>query len=537
MAGEGDKMKRKFNITGACNPQRHYMVRLEERLKRIKEEYIDEGSYFVINRGRQYGKTTTLWALEGYLKKNYIVLALDFQEVGTEDFADAPSFVRAFARMVAEAFGMAETDDEKESLGLLMNLVNNPGEGSLKELFVGLSKMCKTASMPVVLMIDEVDSASNNQVFLDFLALLRGYYLAREKKPIFHSVILAGVYDIKNLKLKLRSEDEHKYNSPWNIAAKFDIDMSFSVEEIASMLKEYEEDKQTQMNIKQVAECIHAYTSGYPYLVSAICKLLDEDLQGRDCFGNVAEVWSEKGVVEAVKLILLEQSPLFGSMFRQLEEYPEIKQMLRSILFLGKRISYNPDTTAINLASMFGYIVNAKGSVQVANRIFEMRLYNLFLSEEELSNAIYDKAQSNVSQFICGGKLDMDMVLKKFVEYFHDIYNENDDKFVESYGRKFFLLYLKPIINGTGNYYVEAQTRDARRTDVIVDYAGERFIIELKIWHGNEYNERGEKQLLDYLAYYHKDKGYMISFNFNKNKKTGVKEIHIGDKTIVEAMV
>lgn len=58
------------------------------------------------------------------------------------------------------------------------------------------------------------------------------------------------------------------------------------------------------------------------------------------------------------------------------------------------------------------------------------------------------------------------------------------------------LLYLKPIINGTGNYYLESQTRDERRTDVIVDYLGEQFIVELKIWHGIEYNERGEKQLL-----------------------------------------
>jgi len=49
-------------------------------------------------------------------------------------------------------------------------------------------------------LIDEVDSASNNQVFLDFLALLRECYLDRENRPIFRSVILAGVYDIKNLK-------------------------------------------------------------------------------------------------------------------------------------------------------------------------------------------------------------------------------------------------------------------------------------------------------------------------------------------------
>lgn len=98
-------------------------------------------------------------------------------------------------------------------------------------------------------------------------------------------------------------------------------------------------------------------------------------------------------------------------------------------------------------------------------------------------------------------------------------------------------MYLKPIINGVGNYYIEAQTRDARHTDVIVDYCGEQFIVELKIWHGNEYNERGEQQLTDYLEYYHSDKGYMLSFNFNKNRKIGIDEIRIGNKTIVEAVV
>ena len=96
---------------------------------------------------------------------------------------------------------------------------------------------------------------------------------------------------------------------------------------------------------------------------------------------------------------------------------------------------------------------------------------------------------------------------------------------------------LKPIINGTGNYYIESQTRDARRTDVIVDYLGERFVVELKIWHGREYNERGQKQLLDYLDYFRLDMGYMLSFNFNKKKTVGVQKIQIEDKTVVEAVV
>ena len=45
------------------------MVRLDDRLEKIREDYVEGGSYFVINRGRQYGKTTTLAALEEALKR------------------------------------------------------------------------------------------------------------------------------------------------------------------------------------------------------------------------------------------------------------------------------------------------------------------------------------------------------------------------------------------------------------------------------------------------------------------------------------
>lgn len=42
------------------------------------------------------------------------------------------------------------------------------------------------------------------------------------------------------MKLKLRDEEEHKYNSPWNIAVPFDMDMSIATEGIVAMLEEYE---------------------------------------------------------------------------------------------------------------------------------------------------------------------------------------------------------------------------------------------------------------------------------------------------------
>lgn len=133
--------------------------------------------------------------------------------------------------------------------------------------------------------------------------------------------------------------------------------------------------------------------------------------------------------------------------------------------------------------------------------------------------------------------MNMALVLEKFVSHFDDLYGDQGQTFYEEDGRRYFLLYLRPIINGSGNYYIEAQTRNRERTDVIIDYGGEQIVVELKVWRGNAYHERGEEQLLDYLEYYHLDRGYMLSFNFNQHKKIGVKEILLDDRVLVEAVV
>ena len=391
--------------------------------------------------------------------------------------------------------------------------------------------------LPVVLMIDEVDSATNNQVFLDFLAQLRDGYISRETDdiPAFQSVILAGVTDIKHLRSKIRPEEAHKVNSPWNIAADFNIDMSLSEDGIKGMLDEYEADHQTGMDTAAIAKSIRAYTNGYPFLVSRICQLIDEDVSKTM---NPAEAWTGRGIDEAVKLLLAENNTLFQSLTRNLNNYPELKASIRSILMEGTKLTWNPDQEDIVQMQMYGLIRNDSNTVRIANRIFETRLYNLFLSDEELKNNVFAReGELAKNQFITDGKLNMRLILERFIVTYTQIYGPLEDRFKEKDGREQFLLYLKPIINGTGNYYIEAQTRDQTRTDVIVDYLGQQYIIELKIWRGPRYNADGEKQIKEYLDYWNLNTGYMLSFNFNRNKEQGVKRVRIGDKVLFEGTV
>ena len=237
-------MNRYFNITGPCNPKEHYMVNLDSRLAQIKK-MVDARQYFAINKGRQYGKTTMLDALQEYLKQQYSVIFLDFQsQMSTAMFENEAIFANAFADAFIEAAMFSNQD-------ALMNISKSQLDGitNLVDLFRKLSFICKLNDKKIILMIDEVDSAANNQVFLDFLAQLRGYYLQRNKRPTFQSVILAGVHDIRNLRQKIRPDAEHKHNSPWNIASSFDVDMSFSVSDIVGMLEDYESDHHTGMDI------------------------------------------------------------------------------------------------------------------------------------------------------------------------------------------------------------------------------------------------------------------------------------------------
>ncbi len=529
-------MAKIFNVSGACEPGRHYMVALKPRLKEIRA-MIDAGEYFTMNKARQYGKTTILRALTDFLKRDYIVVSMDFQRIGASKFKTENIFSATFARDFIKKAEAGKQLPAEVLIPLKKMLEEQENRIELYELFSCLTEICAKAGKPVVLIIDEVDSASNNQVFLDFLAQLRACYLDRDTTPTFWSVILAGVYDIRNIRQKIRSDAEHKMNSPWNIAAKFQVDMSFSAQEIAGMLKEYEADYHTGMDIEKISQMIYAYTSGYPYLVSCLCKNMDEEVAGTEKFPDKSCAWTQAGFIEAVKLLINDNNTLFQSLTGKLADYPELKNVVYELLFTGRPIPYVPQNQYIDIAAMFGFIKNDKGTAVIANRIFESVLYNLFISEEFAASRMYDAGVQEKNQFIVGGHLDVKRVLEKFVETFDYLYGDADETFLEDAGRRYFMLFLKPIINGVGNSYVEPETRNHERMDIVIDYRGEQSIIEMKVWRGNAYNERGEEQLSGYLDYFHLKKGYMLSFNFNKKKEIGVKEIALGDKVLIEAVV
>ena len=517
-----------FNTAGTCRPNEHYMVDITERLEIIRG-MVAQGDYFCINRGRQYGKTTTLIALQNTLEKlGYAVFCLSFEGMAEDSFLSLNTVLYKLVQKINDCILWDEVKNISDTSKALLNELEKNADASIDDVVFSrtISKVCKTDK--VVLLIDEVDQASNSVSFIQFLGLLRDMYLKRETRPTFQSVILAGVYDIKNLKLKIRTEDEHQYNSPWNIAVPFDVDMSLSAKGIADMLAEYKADHNLAFDEVFIAQMIRDYTAGYPFLVSRICQIIDARQY----------TWDKEGVLKATHDLLVERNTLFDDMVKKLDQYPELKELLRNILFEGKTRTFHTDEKYLQIGLMFNFLANNNGTVAIACRLMETRLYNLFIGENETSK-IFSLGQMDKNQFVHDGFIDMRLLMERFCVHFNEIYRpEHDDQFVEDNGRKIFLTYLRPIINGIGNYYCEAQTRDLTRTDIIIDYLGQQYIIELKIWRGQSYNERGEKQLSEYLEHYNLKTGYLVSFCFNKNKQSGLlPPVELNGRTLIEAIV
>ena len=102
--------------------------------------------------------------------------------------------------------------------------------------------------------------------------------------------------------------------------------MSFNVHDIAGMLTEYENDHHTGMDIPKLSQLIYDYTSGYPVLVSMICKCMDKS-------GS----WDDPSFENAVKYLVKEKNPLIESLINKLEDDQQLCNLLYRLLFQGER--------------------------------------------------------------------------------------------------------------------------------------------------------------------------------------------------------
>ncbi|MGE5341677.1 MAG: AAA-like domain-containing protein [Candidatus Omnitrophota bacterium] len=524
-------MTKEFNITGVCTPELHYMVDISDKITEIMK-LVERGKYFVIHRPRQYGKTSTLLRLERGLKKNnrYLIIDTTFEGIDAPTYAEQKLFLPVFLDLLRKSLAFSQENELANLIDSQNPIVDFNGLSNFITAFV------QKSGRNVVLLIDEVDKASDNRLFLDFLGMLRAKYLKRieGKDSTFHSVILAGVHDVKTLKSQIRPDEEKKFNSPWNIAVDFKVDLSFFPKEIATMLAQYAAEQQVKLDIPLFSERLYYYTSGYPFLVSNLCKIIDEEVMAE----RTPKEWKPEDLEKAVQITLKQNNTNFESLITNLENNADLYQFIFNLVMEGSTFAYNSDSPVIHLGEIYGILREENGLARVHNRIYEQRIYNYMASAVKiLSGAQIRNLTDNYIDE--KGKLDVQKIFLKYRDFMNENYSQKDMDFIERNGRLLFLAFIRPIINGRGFDFKEVQISEEKRLDVVITFDNKKYIIELKIWRGNAYHREGIRQLCDYLDRQNENHGYLLIYDLRKESgQTGKLETIIEEgKTIVAAWV
>ncbi len=526
-------MRKKFNDTGLCVPGRHYMADTSKKIGEIAR-LVEEGEYFTINRPRQFGKTTILSLLAKHLNQrgDCLALKISFEEIDADTWQHQERFVREFLMMLLKKTEMLNCS----GLSALIEQ-HIPETAHIPALSRFVTRLVQHAEPDrfLVLLIDEVDRSADNRLFLNFLGMLRNKYLQGNdgEDHTFHSVILAGVHDVKTLKTKIRPDDERRYNSPWNIAMDFTVDLSFNPDEIASMLREYSRDRGIQPDIPAIAERLHYYSSGYPYLVSKLCKFIDEQIVPMREDRN----WSVGDADEAFAMIVRENysTTLFDSLTKNLENSRELYQNVSDILINGRRIPFNVNVPVIHAGALYGILSDSGEGCRIHNRIYEQRIYNYMITKRLTSGP--EPLTASQPEYHTEDELDVRLILLRFQAFMKEHASRKDEKFLEREGRLLFLSFLRPIINGRGFEFKEPNVADERRMDLVITYKNRRYVVELKRWYGPKAHEKGLKQLSDYLDTYSLKQGYLLIYDFSRKKEYKQEDIAFLDKRIFAVWV
>jgi hypothetical protein len=294
---------RKFNITGKVIPEKHYYVDLTPQLEKLMA-LVEDGTYFVVNRPRQFGKTTMLnfFARRLQASNEYAPALLSFESfVQRADITESEFYGRVARLSEAELeLAMADASNWKAP---------NSNIGNRDDFFKWLREACKSLPRKLVLLIDEIDAAPET-VVIGFLAGLREMFLDRDGWPAPYSVCLAGVHDIKNLKARYRDETRSLGSaSPFNIAIDYALP-PFSRENIRQYLLQHTTETGQEFDDKVIAR-VHQVTNGHPWLVSVLAKSLVENI-----VPDRQTTILPNHLDEALQALTASRNPNFESLFK-----------------------------------------------------------------------------------------------------------------------------------------------------------------------------------------------------------------------------
>lgn len=492
-------MPRFFNTTGPCDPARHFMVAPERRMPDLLP-YIEREQYFVVHAARQVGKTTAMRALAERLRERGVVAVWATLEAsqGIDDIERAePIWMTAIAWAAAR-----EVPPEMRPPDPAPYLSHPVGT----RLTAFLGDWAASVAAPLVVLLDEAD-VLRGPALISLLRQLRGGFMSRGVGRFPTSVGLIGMRDLRDYLTESKDGVPVNPGSPFNIKVGSFTIRNFDGSETIELLAQHTAETGQPFE-DDAADQIFRVTQGQPFLVNALAD---------DCVTHLVPDRSQPvtlaHVEQARERLILARTTHLDALAQRLRE-PRVARIVEAVLLGDEPRSIPVGTDDFQYVVDLGLIRLGAQGAEAANPIYR----------EILAREISVALQTSLPRpwwpwSTPDGRLDFPALIDAFRQWWRE--NEGPlrheaDSYVEAVPHIALMAFLQRVVNGGGRVHREfAAGRGAM--DLVVEYAGERFAVEIKRVRERDgldrQKERGAAQLAAYLDTVGLSDGWLILFD------------------------
>ena len=520
-----NRRMRFFNTEGPVRPDDHYAIQPLDRMD-VDEllGLIRAKRYFALHAPRQTGKTSALIALRDLLNSGEagdfrcVNVNVEPAQVARDDVARG---IRAILGSLADSALLLGDD---YPAGVWLDVLADMGpENALKGLLV---RWCVANPTPLVLLVDEIDSLVGDTLLSVLRQLRAGYEQRPEGFP--QSVVLCGVRDIRDYRIRSSAGEVVAGGSPFNIAAKSVRMGDFTEAETRALMAQHTEETGQRFS-PAAQDAVWTQTRGQPWLVNALCAwACFDDKAGRDRSRTI----EPDGIHAAREELVLSRRTHLDQLAHKLEE-ARVRRVVEPILSGGEARHHARDLEYLRDLGL----IDGGEPPRMANPIYAE------VVPRELGYILQSSLDLKAAWYVDGaGRLDMTKLLTAFGTFF----GEHAEHWLGRFGdypeaapQLILQAYLQRVVNGGGR--IEREYGLGRgRTDLLVLWpreAGqpsdlwERFVVECKVLRDTDRRslegtvERGVEQTLRYMAKCGAEEGHLVVID----RRAGAEECRHGE--------
>jgi hypothetical protein len=330
-----------------------------------------------------------------------------------------------------------------------------------------------------------------DETMVSFLRQLRDGFATRGIGIFPVSIALVGMRDLKDYIVAAKDGRPVNPGSPFNIKADSAMLSNFTKDDVVKLFAQRTEETGQQIT-QEALDYVYEQSNGQPWIVNsmfmrATLRILDDES---------TETVTLEHVRQAREQMIMARETHLDALAYRLKD-PQIRLVIESLI-TGESNPLLAESDAFSLCLDLGLVTTENGTPQIANPMYREVIARQMTYSTQLAISEPDWQWQKPN-----GELDMDSLMIEFQKFWRqnsEIWEEISD-YTESFPHLLLMAFLQRVINGGGD--IDREYAAGRgRMDLMVEYAGKRYIIEVKIIHYYEapavVREKGLTQIKKY---------------------------------------